>query len=563
MLPPSHLGVFGLTGVRFWLLELLTSRGACGAGTPCSALNTFRALQYDAANFGRRVAHAGGACSAGAILNTSTVGLSGLIGFDREGFRRNGTLVASEMHHDGLQQVGTWSLSEDKGSRTEIKSSKFFFPRDTLYILAPEVAGFVSYGQASVSKASGFLVDLLELIAEKLEFEYQLIPYDRRQLSDVALIADIRRRLLLREVDFALFGYPITNQPEDERLALSPPILENGYHIIMKGKEVNEPRIFQFLEPLNTLLWISMLSACAGISVVLFVLSLLHPDEWYHLAKRKLVSREQGQSFNLVNSFWFVFSAMVKQGSDPLPLSMAGKIIVYTWWCFVLVVCSTYTANLAAFLTAEGQTSIRSLKDLTRQMDARYGTYSGYRIVGFLNSSARDPYMTVWRHIRDNRTMVASPKKGLEQAEKAGYIFIGEASAVFTAKKDHCDLIISDRRFFRHRLALPFPPGSRLAAEVSRAVTELEDSGQLAELERQWFAQEGQECVGLSNEHQIEMKDFKGVFYFLMMGIAAGCGVCFVECLWFKRRDEEGGAAAGAALPHDGGTITIDQLQFK
>nr|XP_032832593.1 glutamate receptor 1-like isoform X2 [Petromyzon marinus] len=467
------------------------------------------------------------------------------------------------MHHDGLQQVGTWSLSEDKGSRTEIKSSKFFFPRDTLYILAPEVAGFVSYGQASVSKASGFLVDLLELIAEKLEFEYQLIPYDRRQLSDVALIADIRRRLLLREVDFALFGYPITNQPEDERLALSPPILENGYHIIMKGKEVNEPRIFQFLEPLNTLLWISMLSACAGISVVLFVLSLLHPDEWYHLAKRKLVSREQGQSFNLVNSFWFVFSAMVKQGSDPLPLSMAGKIIVYTWWCFVLVVCSTYTANLAAFLTAEGQTSIRSLKDLTRQMDARYGTYSGYRIVGFLNSSARDPYMTVWRHIRDNRTMVASPKKGLEQAEKAGYIFIGEASAVFTAKKDHCDLIISDRRFFRHRLALPFPPGSRLAAEVSRAVTELEDSGQLAELERQWFAQEGQECVGLSNEHQIEMKDFKGVFYFLMMGIAAGCGVCFVECLWFKRRDEEGGAAAGAALPHDGGTITIDQLQFK
>ncbi|XP_078736623.1 glutamate receptor 1-like [Lampetra fluviatilis] len=427
-----------------------------------------------------------------------------------------------------------------------------------------QVAGFVSYGQASVSKASGFLVNLLELIAEKLEFEYQLIPYDRRQLSDAALIADIRRRLLLHEVDFALFGYPITNQPEDERLALSPPILENGYHIIMKGKEVNEPRIFQFLEPLNTLLWISMLSACAGISVVLFVLSLLHPDEWYHLAKRKLVSREQGQSFNLVNSFWFVFSAMVKQGSDPLPLSMAGKIIVYTWWCFVLVVCSTYTANLAAFLTAEGQTSIRSLKDLTRQMDARYGTYSGYRIVGFLNSSARDPYMTVWRHIRDNRTMVASPKKGLEQAEKAGYIFIGEASAVFTAKKDHCDLIISDRRFFRHRLALPFPPGSRLAVEVSRAVTELEDSGQLAELERQWFAQEGQECVGLSNEHQIEMKDFKGVFYFLMMGIAAGCGVCFVECLWFKRRDEEGGAAAaGAALHQDGGTITIDQLQFK
>ena len=45
------------------------------------------------------------------------------------------------------------------------------------------------------------------------------------------------------------------------------------------------------------------------------------------------------------------------------------------WWFFVLIIISSYTANLAAFLTIEHmQTPIESADDLANQDEIKYGT---------------------------------------------------------------------------------------------------------------------------------------------------------------------------------------------
>ena len=45
------------------------------------------------------------------------------------------------------------------------------------------------------------------------------------------------------------------------------------------------------------------------------------------------------------------------------------------WWLFILVVTSSYTANLAAFLTVERMVSpIESAEDLAKQTEIAYGT---------------------------------------------------------------------------------------------------------------------------------------------------------------------------------------------
>jgi len=45
------------------------------------------------------------------------------------------------------------------------------------------------------------------------------------------------------------------------------------------------------------------------------------------------------------------------------------------WWFFTLILISTYTANLAAFLTVERMlTPINSADDLAKQTDIQYGT---------------------------------------------------------------------------------------------------------------------------------------------------------------------------------------------
>ncbi|XP_010791676.1 glutamate receptor ionotropic, delta-2-like [Notothenia coriiceps] len=79
------------------------------------------------------------------------------------------------------------------------------------------------------------------------------------------------------------------------------------------------------------------------------------------------------------------------------------------WWMFALIVISSYTANLAAFLTISRiENSIQSLQDLSKQTELPYGTvldsavYDQVRYKS-MNPFERDPmYSQMWRMI--NRT---------------------------------------------------------------------------------------------------------------------------------------------------------------
>jgi len=55
--------------------------------------------------------------------------------------------------------------------------------------------------------------------------------------------------------------------------------------------------------------------------------------------------------------------------------SLPGRIVGSAWWFFTLIIISTYTANLAAFLTVERMlTPIENADDLAKQTHIQYGT---------------------------------------------------------------------------------------------------------------------------------------------------------------------------------------------
>ena len=55
--------------------------------------------------------------------------------------------------------------------------------------------------------------------------------------------------------------------------------------------------------------------------------------------------------------------------------SMSGRIVGAAWWFFTLILISSYTANLVAFLTVERMlTPIESADDLAKQTEILYGT---------------------------------------------------------------------------------------------------------------------------------------------------------------------------------------------
>lgn len=61
--------------------------------------------------------------------------------------------------------------------------------------------------------------------------------------------------------------------------------------------------------------------------------------------------------------------------SSCLDRSLSGRIVGGVWWFFTLIIISSYTANLAAFLTVERMVSpIESAEDLAKQTEIAYGT---------------------------------------------------------------------------------------------------------------------------------------------------------------------------------------------
>jgi len=69
---------------------------------------------------------------------------------------------------------------------------------------------------------------------------------------------------------------------------------------------------------------------------------------------------------------------------------MSGRIVGSVWWFFTLIIISSYTANLAAFLTVERmQSPIESADDLAKQTEIKYGTVDSGSTKDFFRVRAR------------------------------------------------------------------------------------------------------------------------------------------------------------------------------
>lgn len=70
--------------------------------------------------------------------------------------------------------------------------------------------------------------------------------------------------------------------------------------------------------------------------------------------------------------------------------SLSGRIVGGVWWFFTLIIISSYTANLAAFLTVERMVSpIESAEDLAKQTEIAYGTLD--------SGSTKEFFRVSWR----------------------------------------------------------------------------------------------------------------------------------------------------------------------
>lgn len=108
----------------------------------------------------------------------------------------------------------------------------------------------------------------------------------------------------------------------EEVIDFSKPFMSLGISIMIKKPQKSKPGVFSFLDPLAYEIWMCIVFAYIGVSVVLFLVSRFSPYEW-HTEEfedgRENQSNDSSNEFGIFNSLWFSLGAFMQQGCDISP----------------------------------------------------------------------------------------------------------------------------------------------------------------------------------------------------------------------------------------------------
>ncbi|KAG1672532.1 Glutamate receptor 3 [Nymphon striatum] len=304
--------------------------------------------------------------------------------------------------------VATWSddigFVALKARRDEVRKNKTYVVTTILeepYLFWKQA----EYGQHfnGNGQFDGYCADLAKLIAEQLHIKLVLkLVNDSRYGTNNGGWDGMIGELISGTADIAIA--PLTITSERERVIdFTKPYMSQGISLMIKKPAKQKPGVFSFMNPLSKDIWGCIICAYVGVSLVLFLVSRFSPYEW------NILNTPSGpkvlNQFSIYNSLWFALGAFMQQGCDICPRSISGRIIGSCWWLFTLIIVSSYTANLAAFLTVEKIVApINSADDLSKQSEVEYGIYKSGSTAAFFRSN---------RDIESNNKVYAiKPKLG-------------------------------------------------------------------------------------------------------------------------------------------------------
>ncbi|CAF1218392.1 unnamed protein product [Adineta ricciae] len=389
------------------------------------------------------------------------------------------------------------------------------------------------------SRVEGYCVDLAYAIChEKLRLPYKfLIETKYGSEIEKGVWDGMVGALVNREADLSIASLTI-NGAREKAVDFSKPFIELGISIMIRKPEKQKPGVFSFMDPLSTEIWLCVILSYLVISIILFIVSRFSSYEWYFENETDTRPRNK---FSLQNSLFFSFAAFMHQGVDLLPRSMSGRVVTSAWWFFSLILVSSYTANLAAFLTVEKLvTPIETVEDLSKQTEIRYGTLKGGSTMSFFNKSTIPVFKRMWNYMQqhENDVFVTSNREGIEKVRrsKGKYAFLLESTLnEYVNERLPCDTMRIGENIDAKGYGIGTPLGSDLREAINIAVLELTENGFLASLKQKWYY-ERSECTNSKSKESkqstaLNLANVAGMFYVLIIGLGSAMVIAFLEFL--------------------------------
>uniref|UniRef100_A0A8C7Y226 Glutamate receptor, ionotropic, AMPA 2b n=1 Tax=Oryzias sinensis TaxID=183150 RepID=A0A8C7Y226_9TELE len=441
-----------------------------------------------------------------ALKQVRVDGLTGNIQFDQHGKRVNYSVNIMELKNNGPVKIGYWNevdkmvltkLGEPSNDTTGMENKTVIVTTilEAPYVMLKKNADLFVDNE----RYEGYCVDLAAEIAKHCGFKYQLKivgdgKYGARD-AETKIWNGMVGELVYGKADIAVAPLTITLVRE-EVIDFSKPFMSLGISIMIKKPQKSKPGVFSFLDPLAYEIWMCIVFAYIGVSVV---------------------------------------------------LSLSGRIVGGVWWFFTLIIISSYTANLAAFLTVERMVSpIESAEDLAKQTEIAYGTLDSGSTKEFFRRSKIALFDKMWTYMRsaEPSVFVKTTAEGVQRVRKSKgkYAYLLESTMnEYIEQRKPCDTMKVGGNLDSKGYGIATPKGSSLRNAVNLAVLKLNEQGLLDKLKNKWWYDKG-ECGsggGDSKEKTsaLSLSNVAGVFYILVGGLGLAMLVALIEFCYKSRAE--------------------------
>ncbi|XBH98191.1 hypothetical protein VPH35_127740 [Triticum aestivum] len=392
---------------------------------------------------------------------------------------------------NGERTVGFWTpelgISTSLNPRFGNKLKQVLWPGETaavpigwsespggrpLRVAVPVKRGFSQF------RVKGYCIDVFYGVMAKLNYpSYEAL---------VNLVRD-------KKADAVVGDVTITSS-RMKQVSFTMPFADTGWSMIVAEQDnLNSNSMWIFVKPLTPELWFTSLAFFISTGFVVWAI-----EHRINPRFRGTRSNQLGVVFYFLHSELFVAEMDVSQERLKSNLS---KLVVIMWVFAVLILTTSYMANLTTILT------VRQLQPAIN--DLRESDYMGSDDARFRRYTTMDQYTDALKKGSDNgglRHWVPYLRLFLSRYCE-GYSMVGP-----TYKSGGFGFV--------------FPMGSPLAVDVSRAILELAEEDNLSRIENKWFSHPGA-CMGR----------FRGLF---LINAVVSCLMLLVHLARFPTRPTAG-----------------------
>ncbi|CAI9782034.1 unnamed protein product [Fraxinus pennsylvanica] len=345
----------------------------------------------------------------------------------------------------------------------------------------------------------GFCIDIFEEVIKVLGYplHYEFVPFK-------GSYSDLVENVANKSFDAAVGDITILAD-RSRTVEFTQPFMESGLSMLAPVK--TEPQMeWIFTKPFTRNMWTVTL---AILFYTMFVI-------WFmeHQSNPEFQGPRRDQ---LANAMWFTYSSLFFAHGEEIK-SNYTKVVVVVWLFVVLVLISSYEANLASMLTVPRlEASVTGL-DWIMKTNATVGCDGGSFVEDYLRNVIKLPNIkTISSHDRYSEEF----KSG---NISAAYLELPYQNVFL---KDHCnEYTVTGPTYSFGGLGFAFQKNSPIARDVSDALLTLMEDGKLSRLKEKWFGPPDSRSNYDANS-EIERLSFRS-FWGLYLVSAAISTLCFL-----------------------------------